>query len=220
MWLRTGRYADGAGRAWILPHAVLILFVIVMTVDARDAGATQDALDEQTLVALAPYVSQIVNLAQYDPVLAARLVPDDWIESLVEQALSLEAEEPEQLVRKDAPRGWPVGPWASPEALATTIRELRPGAVGALYRSLDARIDAECSRRGRSSRRCEQAMRASVTRLSDAAVLARAEGGPTPPITATQRELARLGRPVVLALRDQCRALGRHVWGPDWNGAR
>jgi len=60
-------------------------------------------------------------------------------------------------------------------------------------------------------------MRASGSKLSDRSVLERAANGSTSPITPTQRGLARLGLPVVTALRDQIQLLGIALWGPSWS---
>lgn len=182
------------------------------------AAAAAAEVDQQGLAELVPFLVQVVNLAVLDPILAASLVPEAWIDSLVEGALEIEAEVPEKPSKPDAPLAWPVGPWLTPDSLVTTIKTARPEAVRSLYRALEPRVAASCRRQAASSwAACERAMRASVARLSHASVLARSVGGPATPITATQREVARLGEPVVVALRDQCRVLGRSVWGEDWS---
>jgi len=63
---------------------------------------------------------------------------------------------------------------------------------------------------------CDRAMRASGSTLSARAVLERAARGSMSAITPTQRELARLGVPVVTALRNQIQLLGKALWGASW----
>jgi len=184
------------------------------------SAASQDdsapAADQAQLLVLAPFLAKIVQLAAVDPALAVTLVPDPWIDSLVAGALAVEAEVAERPPEADAPQQWPIGPWPTPVSLARAIETLDSTAVAALYRELKPRLAGHCGQRGASLAACDRAMRAAGSKLSARSVLERAADGSTSPITPTQRELARLGVPVVTALRDQIQLLGIALWGPAW----
>jgi hypothetical protein len=193
-----------------------ILALVCFTTSASSEAAepeTDETLAEEQLYALAPHAAQIVNLAQLDPVLAARLVPEIWLDSLTTGAIAVEAEVAVEFDQIDPPHTWPIGPWRSPTALVTSIEAVNPGAVASLYRALRPRIAANCRKRKVTAEKCEAAIRSSVERLTDRAVLNRASGEPAPAMTPTQRELARLGEPVVIALRTRLGSLGLSLWG-------
>lgn len=205
------------------PQVARIVLVVAVAIGAvgsvgartpDDPMETSSSLEQEQLYVLAPYIAQIVNLALFDPVLAANMVPEDWIDSVTENALAVEAEVPIQPGKSDPPHLWPIGPWPSPASLATSIEAFQPVAVASLYDALRPRFAQACKRRGRSLAACEGAIRTSMSRLSDPSVRARAIGKPVKPMTPTQLELARLGEPVVLAVRKQIEVVGKTLWGP------
>lgn len=170
-------------------------------------------LGTEQLYALAPHLAQIVNLAQLDPALAAQLVPETWVDALAAGVLAVDAEEPARAEERDPPRSWPIGPWTSRAALVRSIDALDPRAVASLYRALRPRFAAHCKHRGTSLGDCERAMRRTMARLGDASVHARTQGATSAPVTVTQRELARLGEPVVRSVRRRLRELDRMLFG-------
>lgn len=203
-----------ARRTWGAALLLALLWSLVASAEMPQ-GSTAD---DDRIAELAPFIVQIVNFAALDPVLAASLVPEDWIESMVGGAAQVEAEVARKPSKIDPPIAWPIGPWTTPESLAATIKAAQPGAVGSLYRALKPRITTSCRKRKSSWANCDRAIRTSVAKLSAAAVLARSIGStPVVAVTPTQRELARLGPPVVVAVRDQFRVLGKTVWGEAWN---
>lgn len=215
---------------------LLILIVLLLPLrpglagEARAPGAAAppvpsagEHMGEEELLALAPLLVQIVNLAEWDPQIAANLVPEVWIGSAVEGALEVEAEVPVKTSTPDSPQDWPIGPWTTPASLAATIREAEPRAVASLYSALKPRLANYCRQRKASLARCDTAIRRALGRFSAPAVLTRSVGGATAalsPITSTQRELARLGPPVVVALRDRLQVLGQTIWGDAWNATQ
>jgi hypothetical protein len=171
-------------------------------------------IDQSELISLAPYIVQLIQLAMWDPDLAARLVPDSWIDFVLTSAIDVEAEVPERKSESMGAVGWPVGPWASPAALAHTIKTIDPAAVGVLYHALRPRMTSRCRQIGATTKVCARALRTAVSRLCAPEVRARASGLPVShALTATQIELARLGEPVVFALGDQLQILERTLWG-------
>jgi len=189
----------------------LIPFVLFGPALADDAVAR--SLGDEQFYALAPQLAQIVNLALLDPVLASSLVPDPWIESLTASALAVEAEVPGRFGDPDRPHSWPIGAWRTPAALVASIDSVEPRAVAALYRALRPRMARHCRQRETSFEKCERAIRVSMSRLSAPSVQARAAGGTATLVTPTQRELARLGEPVVLAVRNRLKGVGKALWG-------
>ena len=203
-----------SGSRWvgrIFQVLAVVSFVIVGS--ALADSSDERSLGDEQLYALAPQVVQIVNLAILDPTLAATLVPDPWVDSLAESVLAVEAEVPARFGEPDRPHSWPIGAWSRPAALVASIDSVEPRAVAALYRALRPRFALNCRRRGTTFEKCERAIRVSMSRLSAPSVQARAAGGTTALITATQRELARLGEPVVLAVRDRLQGVGKALWG-------
>lgn len=188
----------------------------LVAVSAASEGSGPAAADTDPLLALAPHFAQILQLAAVDPAFAVTLVPDPWIESLVAGALAVEAEVAVRPPASDPPQHWPIGPWPTPASLAGAIEAVDSGAVIALYRELKPRLAGHCRQRGVSLADCDRALRASGSRLSARSVLERATDGSVSPITPTQRELARLGAPVAIALRNQIQQLGKAVWGTAW----
>ena len=174
------------------------------------AEPQETGFDEAQLYALAP---QILQLAAMDPVLAANLVPDAWIDRVLVGALAIEAEVPAHPASADPPQRWPVGPWSTPDSLATTLRAIDPKSVAALYGALAPRRAARCRQHAKSLVDCDRALRTAASRLVASSVLNRASNGPAEEITATQRQLARYGVPVVVALRDKVRGVGTLLWG-------
>jgi hypothetical protein len=211
--MKIGQPPQGAF-AWI---AVLSL-IIAAPAWAREPDPSRSRYEQ--LYAAVPYVAQIVNLALFDPVLAASLVPDTWIDSLTASTLAVEAEVAVQPSKSDPPLPWPIGPWNNPESLAASIAAVEPRAVASLYGALRPRFAESCRQRDTSPEKCERAIRTSVSRLSAKAVEARAIGGSIAPITPTQQKLARLGEPVVLAVRRQLRGVGRALWGDPTKAIR
>jgi hypothetical protein len=191
-------------------RSVALVAALFTITAAPGAEARDAAFDEAQLYALAP---QILQLAAMDPLLAASLVPDAWIDRALLGALEIEAEVPAHPPAADPPQRWPIGPWASPAALARTLRAIDPDSVVALYRALEPRRAARCRHHAKSLAACERALRAAASRLVSRSVLNRAAHGPAEEITATQRELARLGVPVVMALRDKVSGVGTRLWG-------
>jgi hypothetical protein len=174
-------------------------------------------VDQGRLVALAPVLTQIVALAALDPVLAANLVPDPWIDSFVSGALTIEAESSRRAEAQDPPQRWPIGPWATPASMVQLIHSVDPRAVLALYRALTPRLEVRCSRRAMSFERCDRTIRAAGSRLAACSVLERTAGRAAAPITPTQRALARLGGSVVLALRTRIHSVASALWGASWD---
>jgi len=181
--------------------------------DAVAESPRANRMSRDELHAIAPYLAQLVNISMLDPALAASMVPESWIESLLDGALAIEAEVPAAAGAADPPARWPIGPWPSPASLAASIRELQPAAVASLYAALRPRLGVRCRERKLSIEACEGAIRSTVSRLSSKKVAARALGKPVQAITPTQRELARLGEPVVTAARQQLRGVGTTLWG-------
>jgi hypothetical protein len=201
------------GRRWvgrIFQGFALVSLVIFTPALADDSG--QRSLGDEQFYALAPQLAQIVNLAILDPVFAATLVPDPWIDSLAESALAVEAEVPAKSGKSDPPQSWPIGAWRTPAALVASIESVEPRAVAALYRALRPRFAMNCRRRGTTFEKCERAVQVSMSRLSAPVVQARAAGGTATSLTPTQRELARLGEPVVLAVRHRLDGVGKALW--------
>ncbi len=163
-----------------------------------------------------PYAIQLVNLAALDPNVAANLVPDTWIEFALSEAFDLEGEKELKAPARDSARAYPIGPWTTPDALAATVKSVAPRSAVSLYRALGPRLAVHCQRLEKPKADCHRAIRVSLVRLSDSAVVARSSGRPAPAITPTQRELARLGKPVVVAIRDLVRVVGANLWGPSW----
>jgi len=212
--LGVGGVRSMNGRRWagrIFQSSALVSFLIFGPALADESG--RPSLGAEQLFALAPQLAQIVNLAILDPVFAASMVPDPWIDTLAESALAVEAEVPAKAGKSDPPRGWPIGAWPSPGAMVASIESVEPRAVAALYRALRPRFARNCRRRGTTFEKCERAVRVSMSRLSAPAVQARAAGGTATSMTPTQRELARLGEPVVLAVRDRLDGVGKALWG-------
>lgn len=201
---------------WTGAAVAAVLLVSPLRGQAVDAAPT----DLGRLEALAPVLAQIVGLAAADPRLAANLVPDPWLDSLVSGALAVEAESPRSLPGPDAPRRWPIGPWATPASLERLIRAFDPPAVVALYRALTPRLETRCNRREMSFERCDRAIRAAGARLSECRVLDRAAGRIVAPITPTQRELSRLGGRVVGTLRGRIHAVATPIWGASFHVPR
>ncbi len=203
-----------AASAWI----ALISLITANPALAREPGPSPSSYEQ--LYAAVPYVAQIVNLALFDPVFAASLVPDSWIDSLTASTLAVEAEVAVKPSKSDPPLPWPIGPWNNPESLAASIAAVEPRAVASLYGALRPRFAENCRQRDSSPENCERAIRTSVSRLSAKAVEARAIDGSIAPITPTQQKLARLGEPVVLVVRRQLRGLGRALWGDPTKAIR
>lgn len=183
------------------------------TRQAASASVTHQSLSDEQLRVLMPAIVQALNLASLDPVLAANFIPASWIESLVLGAVAVEAEVPTELEGKYVPRTWPIGPWAHSSSMVATISAVDPAAAAALYRALRPRIKAQCAQLGLTLPECERAIRKSMHRLSDPCVRAGAIGNIKTSMTPTQRELARLGEPVVVALHDQLQTLGKALFG-------
>lgn len=192
----------------------MLICFLVASASARDAGAP--IVGEDRGFDVAPHIAQILQLAAMDPALAVTLIPDTWVDFVVAGALAVEAEVPVRPSEPDPPQQWPIGPWSNPSSLAGAIQAVDSGVVAALYRELKPRIATHCRQRGASLAACDRAMRASGSKLSARSVFERAADSSTSPITPTQRELARLGVPVVTALRDQIQLLGIALWGPSW----
>jgi len=194
--------------------ALVPICLLVASASSEVGRAT--TADPDQLAVLAPHLAKILQIAAVDPALAVAIVPDAWIDSLVAGALAVEAEVAVRPPHSDAPQQWPIGPWPTPVSLAGTIGEVDVGTVVVLYRELKPRLAGRCRQLGASLAACDRALRVSGSKLSSHAVLARATDGSVTPITPTQRELARLGVPVVTALRDQIQLLGIALWGPSW----
>jgi hypothetical protein len=204
--------------------ALLLLVGCMLGMNASGDSSSDEALlpsqnssrrlDHEELVMLAPYVVQIVNLANLDPGLASKMVPEPWIDFMLAGAIGVEAEVAERPPETTTPIRWPIGPWPTSATLADTIRAFDPTAVADLYRALRPRMTKRCRRIGSSPKACGHALRATVSRLSAPAVLAHSTGRrAVHPLTATQIELSRLGEPAVVAVRDQLQILGRALWG-------
>jgi len=172
--------------------------------------------DDGRLAALAPVLSQIAALAAVDPVLAANLVPDPWIDSFMAGAFAIGAESSRHADALDPPQSWPIGPWATPASMVQLIHAVDPRAAVALYRALTPRVEGRCNRRKLSFERCDRAIRVAGSRLAACSVLERAAGRTAAPITETQRELARFGKSVVLALRARIHSAAATLWGASW----
>lgn len=193
----------------------MLACLLMAPASARGVGAP--TVGEAPGFNVAPYIAQILQIAAMDPALAVALIPDPWIEFLVEGAFAVEAEDAARPSGSDPPQQWPIGPWPGPSSLAGAIQAVDSRAVAALYRELKPRLAVYCRQRGSSLATLDRAMRASGSKLSARSVLERAADGSMSPITPTQRELARLGVPVVTALRDQIQLLGIALWGPSWS---
>ena len=213
--------ATGPAHALAIGRA-LIIACMVAAVCSNSVRAAADstapsrtrAILRDELVSLAPYLAQIVNLAAWDPALAASLVPEPWIDALLSGAIELETEIAERKTHAPAPVQWPIGAWATPVSLAETIRAIDPTTVAALYRALKPRMSERCRRVGSTAKACERALQTSVVRLSAPEIQTRAIGHRSAvPMTATQIGLSGLGEPVVIAVRDQLTILGRTLWG-------
>jgi len=200
------------------PFALMPICLWVASAASPIAGAS--TANPGQLAVLAPHFAKILQLAAVDPALAVALVPDLWIDSLIAGALAVEAEVAVRPPPSDPPQQWPIGPWPTPISLASAIEAVDASSVVALYEALKPRLAGRCRQRGASLAVCDRAMRASGSTLSNRSVLARAADGSKSPITPTQRELARLGVPVVTALRDQIQLLGIALWGPSWDADR
>jgi hypothetical protein len=197
------------------------LLVGVALVQGPGAGAqtAPAAPAGDSLLALAPYLAQIVRLAALDPQRAAALVPDAWIDSLLAGAFRLHAEEPSVPDQPDPPKAWPIGPWASPAELVQTLEATDPASVAALYRATSPRIEGRCRARGATPAACDAALRGAGVRIAAREVLLRAKGEGAPAVTPTQRELARLGVAAVTSLRGRVQGVGGRLWGAAWRGA-
>lgn len=191
----------------------LLVIATLVSSSALAEPSTKRPLSDEQLLALAPHAAQVVNVALFDPVMAASLIPEAWIDSLTTGALSLEAEVPARKSEPEPPHAWPIGGWRTPADMVSSIRGVEPRAVAALYRALRPRLAANCKRRASTYEACDRAIRASVSRLSAPSVSARASGETKTPMTETQRELARLSKPVVVALGQRLRGLDAALWG-------
>jgi hypothetical protein len=191
---------------------LLLISLIVTCAATAETPKTEPGTDDP-LYALAPYVAQVINLALFDPNLAAGLVPDPWIDSLTEGVLKVESEIPIKRAKADAPQTWPLGPWTTPASLAASIDAVQPRAVASLYTALRPRFALQCQKRGTSIDRCEDAMRITIARLSAPSIRARAIGHRTTPVTPTQRALAQLGEPVVVSVNQRLQDVQRALWG-------
>jgi len=200
------------------PFALMPICFLVASASSQVGGAP--TTDPGQLAVLAPHLAKILQIAAVDPALAVAIVPDPWIDSLVAGALAVEAEVAVRPPHSDPPKQWPIGPWPTPVSLAGAIEAVDVGSVVALYQELKPRLAGRCRQHGASVATCDRAMRVSGSMLSAGSVLARAADGSTSPITPSQRELARLGVPVVTALRDQMQLLGIALWGPSWGADR
>jgi len=198
----------------VSPIALVPICFLVASTSLQIGRAT--TADPGQLELLAPHFAKILQIAAADPALAVAIVPDAWIDSLVAGALAVESEVAVRPPPSDPPQQWPIGPWPTAVSLAGAIGAVDVGSVVALYRELKPRLAVRCRQLGASLASCDRAMRVSGSVLSSRAVLARASDGSVSPITPTQRELARLGVPVVTALRDQIQLLGIALWGPAW----
>jgi len=193
-----------------------VLAICLLTFPASGNETIAPTYDREQLSSLVPLVVQIVNLSALDPVFAASLVPDAWLQAIVDGAFEIEAETATRPPKLDAPLPWPVGPWATPASLVSTIRTAQPTAVAGLYRALQPRFVGHCRLRKASFKACDEAIRIAAARLSAPSVHARAGGRPATAVTPTQREVARLGESPTAALHDQILLLARKVWGEDW----
>jgi len=182
--------------------------------DRPPAVATALTLDESALAQIAPALPQIINLASLDPQLASELVPDAWLDSAIESARLVAAEQPRAKPGPLAPAEWPVGPWSNAGSMTTAIRDLDPAAAAALFGALRPRIAGRCAAGGGTAGSCFQAMRVSLERLGSPVVAARLAGRDADPITDSQLEFARLGREVVNVGRAKIAAVHRAVWPP------
>lgn len=200
-----------AQRSWRRSIPLALLSLITAHFAMAEPSKSLPLGDEE-LYALAPYVAQIINLALFDPVLAASLVPDPWIDSVATGALAVEAEVAVKPGKPDSPHPWPIGPWTSPASLAASINAVEPRAVASLYAALRPRLALNCRQRGTSIERCERAMQIAISRLSAPSVRERATRNAAAPITPTQQALARLGEPVVLAIYGRLRGLHTALW--------
>ena len=215
--MHSYRFAS-APAVWRRVLVLSIVMAISLDAEAPPTAPPKAVLDRQELYAIAPYLVQIVNLSVLDPVLAASMVPEGWIDSLNEGALAVEAEVavPVAAATPDPPVAWPIGPWTDPDALAASISALQPFAVATLYKALEPRFTANCRAREVTPAACRRALRSAVSRMSASVIHARTLGRPVERMTPTQREFARLGEPVVLATRRQLKGLGTALWGaPD-----
>lgn len=170
---------------------------------------------ETELWKLAPRLVELVNLAIFDPELAARLVPDQLLQSAVVAAAEVAAEEPYTKLELEDARAWPVGPWPTSREMIASIEAVYPEAVGKLYRALGPRIASHCGTLQPPVSDCDGVFRRTVSRLSSPAVSARAAGNVAIPVTRTQRELGRLGSQVVAASHAKLAALEQAVWGNE-----
>lgn len=163
------------------------------------ASAGSEAADpvEAELWQLVPQLIKLSSLASYDPVLAARLIPESWVDSAVLGALSISAEQAETRLEADEPQRWPLGPWPTQADLVASIDSIPPNAARDLYRALRPRIAHRCRSARLSFEQCEQRFRVAADRLSAPALAARLAGNVAIPITPTQREIVELGPDVV-----------------------
>ncbi len=179
----------------------------------RAAEPMTTVLDDATLGQIVPALPPIINLAVLDPVLAASLVPDSWIDSAITSARIVAEEKARPRSEALEPATWPVGPWSSAASLATSVRDLDPKAAAALYGALRPRITRRCVARGAAATRCEQEIQTTLERLGAPVVAARLAGRRSEPITDSQLEFARLGPQVVHVGRAKIEAF-RRALGP------
>ena len=173
------------------------------------AAAGPEAADRvgTELWQIVPQLIRLASLASYEPELAARLIPESWLDSAVHGALSVAAERPETRLEGDEPQTWPLGPWPTQADLVASIDSIPPIAARDLYRALRPRIAFRCRGARLSFEQCEQRFRQAADRLTAPALGARLAGNVAIPITPTQREIVELGPEVVASFERKLRGL-------------
>ena len=202
------------------PAAVVLgmLLAFAAVADERPAQ-TATAVPPEVAAEIVRRLPDLLRVAALDPALAARLVPDAWLDLLVASALSSRDEAKSVPDRADPPHAGPVGPWPSKGALHDTLARTDPASVAALYGALRPRIALRCRARGVPPSALDAALRTLAQRVTDPSVMERARGSSTVALTRSQRELARLGVPIVELAARRTESVARRLWGADWRKA-
>ncbi len=161
---------------------------------------------------LAQRLPELVQLAALDTNLAASLVPDDWIDLLIDATLETAAEPARVPEAPDAPHRGALGPWPSARHFAHSVEATDPVLLARLFEAERPRIARRCRARGVAPNTFDTALRDAVAQLSAPAIVERA-AGEKPAVTRLQRELARLGVPTALIVGRQGERFAQTLWG-------